>query len=198
MARFLDSKVYKLVNSIDDLIYIGSTTQPLSKRFSDHKANAKFKPGPVHRHLNNIGWDTVRIILIETVICYNKDQLNQREQHYIDVYKPELNKKSAFTDCPHGRQHNVCVECHGSSICIHNRQKASCKDCHGARICIHNKQKQTCKDCHGSGICIHNRVKQECKECSPKYCPLCDIITGKSTYKQHTKTVKHIYNFINY
>ena len=160
MSKFLNSKVYKLINSIDDLIYIGSTTQPLSKRFSDHKANAKFKPGPVHRHLNNIGWDTVRIILIENVICYNKDQLTQREQHYIDVYKPELNKKSAFTDCPHGRQHNVCVECHGSSICIHNKRK------------------------------------QTCKECSPKYCPLCDITSGKSTYKQHTKTVKHIYNFI--
>ena len=37
MSRFSNSKVYKLVNSIDDEIYIGSTTQPLSKRFADHK-----------------------------------------------------------------------------------------------------------------------------------------------------------------
>ncbi len=197
MSQFLNSKVYKLINSIDDLIYIGSTIQPLSKRFADHKANAKYKPGPVHRHFNNIGWDTVRIILIETVICYNKDQLNQREQHYIDLLKPELNKKSAYTDCPHGREHNRCVDCGGTGICIHNRQKQTCKDCVGSGICIHNKRKQTCKDCGGHDICIHNKRKQTCKECSPKYCPLCDITSGKSTYNQHTKTVKHIYNFIH-
>ena len=36
-----NSKVYKLINSVDDTFYIGSTTSSLSKRLCDHKAKAK-------------------------------------------------------------------------------------------------------------------------------------------------------------
>ena len=35
--RYNNSKIYKLVNSVDDAFYIGSTTAQLSKRLSWHK-----------------------------------------------------------------------------------------------------------------------------------------------------------------
>jgi hypothetical protein len=197
MPNYSNSKVYKLVNGIDNKIYIGSTTQSLSQRLAKHKDDAKKRPYPVHRHFNTIGWDTVRIILIENVECFNKEQLVQREQHYIDLLKPELNKQAAYVNCPHGREHCMCVECGGASICEHNRHKAICKDCVGVSVCCHNKQKRQCKDCGGVGICPHNRVKASCKMCSPKYCEFCGITTSKGTYKQHTKSIIHIYNFIN-
>ena len=165
MPNYANSKVYKLINSVDGKIYSGSTTVSLSMRLAQHKCEATRKNNPVYRHFNTIGWDTVRIILIETVTCINKEQLIQREQHYIDLLKPSLNKNSAYTNCPHGRQHNSCIECHGSSICEHNKRKQICKQCHGVSICEHNKRKHQCKECGGVSICIHNKLKQRCKEC---------------------------------
>ena len=141
MPNYANSKVYKLINSVDSKIYVGSTTVSLSMRLAKHKEDAKRRPRPVHKHFNTIGWDTVRIILIETVNCFNREQLLQREQHYIDLLKPSLNKISAYTNCPHGRQHNKCIDCHGASICPHNKQKATCKICGGSRICEHNREK---------------------------------------------------------
>ena len=85
MPNYANSKVYKLINSVDRKIYIGSTTQGLSTRLSKHKWDAAIRPKHVHRHLNTIGWDKVRIVLLETVTCFNKEQLIQREQHYIDL-----------------------------------------------------------------------------------------------------------------
>ena len=178
MPNYSNSKVYKLINSVDSKIQIGSTTQSLSTRLAKHKATAKRTPRPVHRHFNTIGWDTVRITLIETVECFNKEQLIQREQHYIDLLKPSLNKHSAYTHCPHNRQHNNCV------------------DCGGVSICQHNKRKEKCKQCGGSAICSHNKRKEICKICSPKHCEYCDITTSKNKYKRHITTIKHIYNFI--
>lgn len=179
MSNYANSKVYKLINSVDKKIYIGSTTQGLSKRLSQHKQTAKIKPSFAHRHFNTIGWDTVRIVLIETVTCINREQLIQREQHYIDLLKPSLNGRSAYVNCPHGREHKQCIECHGASICVHNKQRCQCKECGGSQICSHNIR------------------KAYCKECSPKYCPYCDIILSKPQYKIHLNSIKHIYNFIH-
>ena len=41
MCDYENGKIYKIVNDVDDDIYIGSTTQPLCKRFGDHKAMSK-------------------------------------------------------------------------------------------------------------------------------------------------------------
>ena len=112
-SRYQRGKIYKLVNSVDDFIYIGSTCLPLSGRFYTHKTEAKRKPLPCHRHFNTIGWDNVRIVLIENVVAEDRDQLIQREQYYIDLLKPSLNKHSAFVDCPHGKVHNLCKDCGG-------------------------------------------------------------------------------------
>ena len=90
---YKNGKVYKLVNDVDDEIYIGSTCNPLCKRICGHRADAKRKPEqPVYRHLNTIGWPNVHIILIENYPCDNVEQLRSRERYYIDLLKPVLNK----------------------------------------------------------------------------------------------------------
>ena len=86
-------KVYKLVNDVDDKIYIGSTCNPLCKRICGHRADAKKHPErSVYKHLNTIGWPNVHIILIENYPCDNIEQLHSRERYYIDLLKPALNK----------------------------------------------------------------------------------------------------------
>jgi len=93
MVNYANGKIYKLVNSVDDKIYVGSTCELLRVRKYKHKYDAKIKPAYVHTHLNQIGWDNVDIILIEAFECKNKDELHKRERHYIDELKSELNKQ---------------------------------------------------------------------------------------------------------
>ena len=86
-VRFL-----KLVNNIDDKIYIGSTVNPLYKRKGQHKSTSILKPNiKLYQYLNEIGWDNVDIILIENFPCESKEVLHQRERYWIDILKPQLN-----------------------------------------------------------------------------------------------------------
>lgn len=91
--RYSRAKVYKLVNSCDDEIYVGSTCEPLHKRLYKHKQKAKLTPERrVYQHLLDIGFDNVSIILIENFACESKEELLQRERYWIDELQPSLNK----------------------------------------------------------------------------------------------------------
>lgn len=175
MNRYHNGKIYKLINTVDDRIYIGSTATELSKRLYCHKQAAhKNIEQHIYKELNKIGWDNVRIIQIEAYRCETKYELLTKEQHYIDLLKPELNKQAAL-----------------GQTCIHNRARGKCKDCGGASICIHKKQRPTCIECVGSGLCLHNKQLHHCKICSPAICELCDITTSKGCFKKHLKTETH-------
>jgi group I intron endonuclease len=130
MNRYNNGKIYKLVNSVNDKFYVGSTAMPLTKRLSSHKAVARYKPERrVYEELNTVGWTNVRIIQIEEFKCETKNELVAREQHFIDLLKPELNKASAIGRCIHDRRRTACKDCGGGSICEHNKQRNHCKVC---------------------------------------------------------------------
>jgi group I intron endonuclease len=184
-SRYSHGKVYKLVNSVDDKIYIGSTCLPLPKRLYDHKQKARKTILPCHRHFNEIGWNNVRIVLIENVTAETKDQLTMREQHYIDILKPELNKQAEYTNCPHIRRHDKCT---------HGKRTSRCVTCGGNGLCIHNKQKPSCTTCKGSQVCIHSKRKQACKICNGDLykCHTCDIICcSKVSLTGHNGSQNH-------
>ena len=91
--KYSNGKVYRLVNNVDNQEYVGSTTQTLIQRKGGHKRKAVVVPNRrVYQHLNNVGWDNVEIILIESYPCQTKEELNARERHWIDTLKPSLNK----------------------------------------------------------------------------------------------------------
>ena len=95
MVNYSDGKIYKLVNNVDDKIYVGSTCGTLRLRKSTHKSHAqrqKIKDRTVYKHLNQVGWGNVEIILIENCECKSRDELHRRERYWIDELKPELNK----------------------------------------------------------------------------------------------------------
>ena len=92
-----NAQVYKLVNDVDDKVYVGSTCTPLAKRKAQHKSLAKkHKDRHVYKHMNAIGWENVSIILIESYPCENREQLLRRERYWMDALKPELNKVRPF------------------------------------------------------------------------------------------------------
>ena len=93
MPNYKNSKIYKLVNNVDDLFYVGSTCNLLSKRRSGHvTASKKYPNQRVYKHLNTIGWNNVKIVLIEKYPCNDIDELHKRERYYSDLLKAQLNK----------------------------------------------------------------------------------------------------------
>lgn len=88
--NYNNSKIYKIISNMGDEIYIGSTTQPLHKRFSKHKSdfkcwqNKKTNYTSSFQLFEKFGIENCKIILIEEFPCENKDQLRAKEQFYID------------------------------------------------------------------------------------------------------------------
>lgn len=90
--KYANGRIYKLVNDVDDKLYIGSTTLPLNTRFSLHKYDAgRFGNRPVYAHFNAIGWDHVRIEELERFPCGSNIELNARERYWYDQCNPMLN-----------------------------------------------------------------------------------------------------------
>lgn len=74
--------VYKLTNQITNEIYIGQTTQPLSKRLIQHK-NAK-KPYPISRAIQKYGIHNFKVCVV--LRANNLVELNHREQLCIRLF----------------------------------------------------------------------------------------------------------------
>ena len=102
MVDYAKGKIYKIVNTVDDHIYVGSTCTTLVKRMSQHRIKIEqqrlgrsWKPSKMIRHLRSVGVENARIILIEEFPCENKSHLLRREQYWIDTLKPHLNTATA-------------------------------------------------------------------------------------------------------
>jgi len=89
MPDYKNGKIYT-IRCRDDptLIYVGSTTQQLSQRWTDHKQNAN-NPKihdytmKVYECMRNNNFESFYIELYEDYPCDNKEQLNRREGQII-------------------------------------------------------------------------------------------------------------------
>ena len=77
-VKYKNGKIYKLFSHDNDLIYIGSTTQQLSKRLADHKNKSKTCSKILFENSND-----VKIELLENCECDNVEQLHRLEGEYI-------------------------------------------------------------------------------------------------------------------
>lgn len=83
--------IYKIINSVNDKIYIGQTRADLGIRWSQHKYSMKYeKHKPLYRAMSKYGFEKFRIIPLETVNASTLDKiveiLNEREMYYISLY----------------------------------------------------------------------------------------------------------------
>jgi hypothetical protein len=91
-------RIYKITSSQCDGCYIGSTTLPLAKRFSVHKAH--YKMHLKGKYNNTSSFDVLKhtdakIELVEEGFFESKRDLEKREGHYINVTPNTVNKKGA-------------------------------------------------------------------------------------------------------
>ena len=80
---YMNGKIYQLLNKVNDEVYVGSTLQPLSKRFYSHKTKSDHLNNKLSELIRTIGKDNCYIELIENYPCNTKEELLAREGHYI-------------------------------------------------------------------------------------------------------------------
>ena len=89
MKDYREGKIYKLVNDVDDEVYIGSTIYTLNDRFCKHKWDATSRENgksKLYNHMNNLGYEHFKIDLIEDYPCNNKYELEARESELIKKF----------------------------------------------------------------------------------------------------------------
>jgi len=190
MPDYQQGKIYSIRSvSRPDLVYVGSTVQPLSKRFGRHKTPANHTTS---KQVIDIG--DAYIELIEMYPCDNIEQLRQREGEIMRSMDC-VNKNAIRFDCPHkpGRKSDACGQCGGSQVCVHGKRKYSCKLCDGSQVCIHGRYRSKCKECNGGSICIHGKQRCRCKTCTPVECSVCNVVcSGKTGLISHMRSIKHL------
>jgi hypothetical protein len=78
MPNYQNGKIYSIRSrSRPDLVYIGSTTRPLSERMSGHRRN---EDGCTSKQIIDIGDSYIE--LIENFSCANIEELHKREGHF--------------------------------------------------------------------------------------------------------------------
>lgn len=82
MPNYENGKIYKIINDVNGMTYYGSTTQPLSKRMVNHRADYKRRHNKTYELWGNI--EDCKIYLIELCPCDLKIELERRERYYIE------------------------------------------------------------------------------------------------------------------
>ncbi len=69
MRNYQNSKIYEVINTHNDMKYLGCTTDSLSKRLNQHKRNW-MRWEILSRFIESVGgWSKFRIVLIRNVPC---------------------------------------------------------------------------------------------------------------------------------
>ena len=90
------AKVYKVCNSIDNELYVGSTCQSLSQRMGEHRRGARKTRSQhfrLYQKMNKLGVENFTIVLLEEMPeCQNIEQLRKKEREKIEELNATLNQ----------------------------------------------------------------------------------------------------------
>ena len=167
MVNYNNSKIYKIINDINGMIYYGSTTQPLVKRMDKHRSNCKNKISKTYEKFGNI--KDCKIFLIENYPCNSKEELLARERMYVE------NNECVNSEVP-GRTH---AEYYQDNLdIIHKKDRERYKNEKEKRIKNAKEYYEKNKEA------INNRRNKKITcDCGGSYC-----ISSKTI---HYKTNKH-------
>jgi hypothetical protein len=101
MPDYSLGKIYKIVNSENGKLYIGSTTQILSARISGHRKHARGdgRLSRLYKAMRKIGIDKFKIKLIKEYPCSSQKELEKEEFRIIQkMIKKEITLYNAVTE----------------------------------------------------------------------------------------------------
>ena len=90
MPNYNNGKIYKIVNNIDNMIYIGSTTTKLCYRMAVHRCHMDNNNATLYQHMRKLGAHNFVIVLIEDYPCSNKNQLFRRERYILELHDNKI------------------------------------------------------------------------------------------------------------
>lgn len=105
MPDYSEGKIYKVVNSINSKVYIGSTCQSLYKRMSAHRTCAASNQTKLilWQEIRDIGIEYFTIVLIEALtMCESREELVAREY---EVMQSMLKRKIVLLNTRVSPQH---------------------------------------------------------------------------------------------
>jgi hypothetical protein len=181
MHDFQKSKIYKIVSTTNNNIYIGSTIQLLWKRMSEHRKTINKCASSLLGNINNC-----YIILISNYPCNNKEELRMEEDKHIQLYKTNgfdvVNKYSAYRTeeqkKTYSKEYNK-----KNKIEISIKQKEIKKKHYtNNKVRLTEQHKKYYKD-------NKDQIKEKRKK---KYTCECGSTICKSDKTKHSKTKKHI------
>lgn len=102
MPNYQLGKIYKIVSSQTDFVYVGSTTKKyLSQRLAKHNSDYKSWKIEKSRFISSfelLQYEDAIIVLLEAFPCNSKDKLRAREQHWINEFVGLcINKNKAYS-----------------------------------------------------------------------------------------------------
>ena len=182
---YKNGKIYKIVNDINDDIYIGSTCQSLSKRLAKHRAHHKDYLAGKGRYMTSfkiLDTNCYDIILIEKFECESKEELHKREGELIREHKD-----NAVNKCIIGRTRKEYREDEKDKIKKYyqdNKETISQKkkEYYDTNRKEHNNKIKIYRANNKEMISKKQGIKHNC-ECGGKY-----TCSNKS---QHQKSKKH-------
>ena len=96
MVNYQNGKIYKIVSSQTDKVYVGSTTKlQLSQRLAEHNYNyKKYTGGKTYfwTSFEIVMFEDAEIILVAAFPCSSKDELHARERYWIENIGNTVNK----------------------------------------------------------------------------------------------------------
>ena len=190
---YKNGKIYKITDIAYTKQYIGSTTQPLCKRFSCHKSKYKkwqttnLNKITVYDIFDEFGIENCKIELVEEFECENKSQLERKEGEHIK-------NNDCVNRCIPGRTHKQYRIDHKAEIVERKKQynidnKAEIAE-YNKQYCINHKaeiaeqKKQYCIN-HKAEIAEYKSQIIIC-ECGKQF--------TKGNKVRHNKSKNHINN----
>lgn len=90
MKDYSKGKIYIIRNNCNNLVYIGSTTQTLSKRMVGHRSIVNCSDNPLYVAMRELKVKNFYIELLENCSCSNQEELRKREGEFIRQYKSNI------------------------------------------------------------------------------------------------------------
>jgi hypothetical protein len=80
MRTYENTKIYKVVNDIDDVTFFGYTSMTLPSRLASLKKESSnpSSSGAVYEHMREVGKERFKLVLVETFPCRSKDEVTAR------------------------------------------------------------------------------------------------------------------------
>jgi len=86
MPDYANGKIYKIVNTENDKVYIGSTTRTLAQRMGDHRYAAKTDRSKLYKAMRWHGIEQFSVKLVKDYPCDTEQQLLAKEFQIVKKY----------------------------------------------------------------------------------------------------------------